>query len=136
VVIYLDDILILHQDKDHLKQVGQEVLLFLKWLGWTMNVEKSQLVPARIFWYLGWQWNSVDMEVTLTEERIEKIKDELRRMRKGVHNHKMIPIRNLAKIMGILSEARIQFPLASLHLMKINAMKSRHVRDCGWNGRI
>jgi hypothetical protein len=73
VVIYLDYILILHQDKDHLEQVGQEVLQFLQWLGWTVNVEKSQLVPAQIFWYLVWEWNSVDMEVMLTEERIEKI---------------------------------------------------------------
>jgi hypothetical protein len=50
----------------------------------------------------------------------------------------------MAKLMGILSAARIQFPLASLHLMKINALKSRGVRDYGWkdtyekfdNGRI
>jgi hypothetical protein len=31
VVIYLDDILILHQDKYHLEHVGKEVSQFLQW---------------------------------------------------------------------------------------------------------
>jgi hypothetical protein len=64
------------------------------------------------------------MEVTLTEERRVKIRDELRRMRKSVYNHKLIPVRNMAKLMGIPSAARIKFPLASLLLMKINALKT------------
>jgi hypothetical protein len=76
------------------------------------------------------------MEVTLTEEWRVKIRDELRRMRKSVYNHKLIQVRNMAKLMGKLSAARIQFPLASLHLMKINALKSGGVPDYGWNGKI
>jgi hypothetical protein len=45
--VYLDDIVLLHQDPDRLKQIGQEVSLFLQWLGWTMNQEKSHLIPSR-----------------------------------------------------------------------------------------
>jgi protein gp37 len=43
--VYLDDIVILHQDPDRLKQIGQEVTLFLQWLGWTVNQENSHLIP-------------------------------------------------------------------------------------------
>jgi hypothetical protein len=68
---------------------------------------------------------------TLTAERKLKTLDELRRMKSSVHNHKLIPVCNVAKLMGIFSAARIQFPLESLHLMKINALKSRGVRDYG-----
>jgi hypothetical protein len=111
VVKYLDDILILHQDKSH-------------------------LFPSRQFQYLGWEWSSEKMDVTLTAERRLKTLDELRRMKRSVHNHKLIPVRKVAKLMGILSAARIQFPLASLHLMKINALKSHELRDYRWNGMI
>jgi hypothetical protein len=56
--VYLDDIVLLHQDPGPLKQIGQEVSLFLQWLGWTVNQEKSHLIPSRTFTYLGWKWVS------------------------------------------------------------------------------
>jgi hypothetical protein len=71
------------------------------------NIKKSQLALARMFKYLGWEWNSTDMEVMLNEERRVKIRDELRRMRKSIYNHKLIQVHNMAKLMGILSAARI-----------------------------
>jgi hypothetical protein len=52
--IYLDDLILLHQNRDHLEKVGQEVKLFLKWLGWTVNEQKSKLTPSQQFNYLGW----------------------------------------------------------------------------------
>jgi hypothetical protein len=42
----------------------------------------------------------------------------------------------MGKLKCILSAARIQFPLASLHLMNINALKSHGISDYGWNGKI
>jgi hypothetical protein len=37
VVVYLDDIAILHPDPIRLKEIGKEVSEFLQWLGWTVN---------------------------------------------------------------------------------------------------
>jgi hypothetical protein len=36
--IYLDDLLLLHQDPDRLRMIGQEVSLFLQWLGLTVKL--------------------------------------------------------------------------------------------------
>jgi hypothetical protein len=91
----------------HVVKIIREVIQFLQWLGWTVNVNKSHLVPSRQFWYLGWEWNSEKMDVTLTPERRLKTLDELRRMKRSVHNHKLIPVCNVMKLMGILSAGRI-----------------------------
>jgi hypothetical protein len=45
--IYLDDLILLHQDREHMEKVGQEVKLFLKWLGWTKSEQKSVLKPSQ-----------------------------------------------------------------------------------------
>jgi hypothetical protein len=52
VVIYLDDIIVLHQDPKRLEEIGKELSDYLKYLGWTVNVEKSHLVPSKTFTYL------------------------------------------------------------------------------------
>jgi hypothetical protein len=65
--VYLDDIVLLHQDPDSLKQIGQEVSLFLQWLGWTVNQEKSHLIPSRTFTYLRWEWDSSEMANTQSD---------------------------------------------------------------------
>jgi hypothetical protein len=118
VVIYLDNILILHQDKDHLEKVGQEVTLFLQRLGWVVNIGVGWNVQIL---RIGMEFSRNGGDADRRKERRVKIRDELRRMRKSVYNHKLIPVGDVAKLMGILSTTRIQFPLSSLHLMKINA---------------
>jgi hypothetical protein len=55
--VCLDDIILLHQDKDHLLQAGKEITLLLQWLGWNVNKEKRHLIPSRTWKYLGWEWN-------------------------------------------------------------------------------
>jgi hypothetical protein len=52
-VVYLDDIILLHPEPRHLKKVGEDVTLFLQWLGWTVNLEKRHLQPSKTFRYLG-----------------------------------------------------------------------------------
>ena len=46
LIIYLDDILIMHQEKDHLIQLTPLVCKFLEALGLMVNLKKSQLIPA------------------------------------------------------------------------------------------
>jgi ribonuclease HI len=134
--VYLDDIVLLHQDPDRLKQIGQEVSLFLKWLGWTVNREKSHLIPSRTFMYLGWEWDSSEMTMHLTEVRRKKALLLLLKARKQVHRVTSVPVRSLAKLIGVLNAARKQFPRASLYMMKLNKLKVRCVKRHGWNGMV
>jgi hypothetical protein len=132
-VIYLDDLILLHQNPDHLKKVGQEVTEFLEWLGWTVNLEKSQLDPSQTFKYLGWQWNSSELTVQIPKERREKALALLREFRKKCFKTKMVDVRWLAKVIGVLSAMRTQWPSASLYLLKMNQLKSETVNQKGWN---
>jgi hypothetical protein len=45
-VIYLDNLLILHQDPHQLKEITPQITQFLQHLGWTVNLEKSNLIPS------------------------------------------------------------------------------------------
>jgi hypothetical protein len=69
VVIHIDDIIVLHQDPKRLEEIGKELADYLKYFGWMVNLEKSHLVPSKIFTYLGWTLNSEDMTIQLTKER-------------------------------------------------------------------
>jgi hypothetical protein len=51
-VIYLDDLLLLHEDKHYLKKVGGDISKYLSYMGWTVNIEKSHLEPSKKFEYL------------------------------------------------------------------------------------
>jgi hypothetical protein len=72
VVIYLDDIIVLHQNEKDLERIGKEIADYLQYLGWTVNLEKSHLTSSKQFTYLGWQLNSENITIALTKERLKK----------------------------------------------------------------
>jgi hypothetical protein len=43
VVIYLDDIIVLHQEPKRLEEIGKELADYLKYLGWTLNSENMTI---------------------------------------------------------------------------------------------
>jgi hypothetical protein len=96
-VIYLDDLILLYQNAETLYEIGQEDLLFLRWLGWSVNIEKSKLIPSRTWTYLGWQWNSEKMTVQLKQERWDKALSLLRRTCQQVYYLKQMKTRTLEK---------------------------------------
>jgi hypothetical protein len=52
-VVCLDDLLLLHPDKNHLAKLAPQITQFLQYFGWTVNLEKSHLQPTQQFQYLG-----------------------------------------------------------------------------------
>jgi hypothetical protein len=71
-VIYLDDLLLLHQDKDYLQQIGEEISQYLSYLGWSVNIEKSHLIPSKQFEYLGYVWDSTERSVKIKDIKRKK----------------------------------------------------------------
>jgi hypothetical protein len=45
-VVYLDDLLLLHPDKNHLEKLAPQITQFLQHFGWTVNLEKPHLQPT------------------------------------------------------------------------------------------
>jgi hypothetical protein len=46
IVAYMDDILILHQDKAYLELATLQIAVYLRSLGWTLSMEKCGFTPA------------------------------------------------------------------------------------------
>jgi hypothetical protein len=131
-VIYLDDLLLLHQDKNYLRQIGEEIKQYLSYLGWTVNTENSHLEPSQQFEYLGYIWDSANRSVKIKEVTRKKALDLLRFFRKKCYTFKRVSAKSIAKLVAVLSSARTQFPNASLEYSKFQELKTNLVKDQGW----
>ncbi|KAA6351808.1 MAG: putative reverse transcriptase, partial [Streblomastix strix] len=75
---YIDDMVLLHPDKNYLKHATQEVIAYLQNLGFKIQLKKCRLFPSRIFNYLGWVWNAENLEVKMTPQRRRMMKKEIK----------------------------------------------------------
>ena len=73
VVFYLDDILILHQDKDKLLTIFHQVLELLQNIVFTVKREKCSAFPTRQLVFLGALLDSMRMILSLPPEKLTAI---------------------------------------------------------------
>jgi hypothetical protein len=71
---YMDDLVFLHSNSEKLAEMIEKAVRLLRWLGWTVNMEKSEMRPKQIFVYLGMEWNTKEMTVRLTREKDKQLK--------------------------------------------------------------
>jgi hypothetical protein len=135
-VVYLDDLLFLHQDQEELQRVTGEILLYLDSLGWTVNEKKSELTPRQVFTYLGWEWDSTQMHVRIGTERKQALRMLVRDWSKRMQKHQRVSVRDLAALIGSLNATRLQHDQASLYLVKLNRMKDITVQREGWEAKL
>jgi hypothetical protein len=135
-LFYLDDILILHQDQTWLRQTISRICDFFTWLGWIINWEKSDLDPKQRFTYLGWHWDTVEMAVSLTDARRAALREDTLVLARAARQQQIWTCRQLASAIGKLSATRLQHRQASLHLCRLNDLKTAAVRQHGWNGSV
>jgi ribonuclease HI len=134
-VMYLDDLLFLHQDSSVLAQTIQEIAQWMDTLGWTINKEKSEMEPKQVCHFLGWEWDSVGMTVRLGDEKRNGLRELVRRWKEKMRRCVMTGARDLAAVVGSLNATRLQFETASLYLVKMNRIKDTIVRKEGWDGK-
>ena len=75
-VIYLDDILLLDQNRAKLIEHTATTLSLLKGLGFLVNYPKSELDPTQKLIFLGFIINSITKELSLPQEKMEVIVKE------------------------------------------------------------
>jgi len=76
IVIYLDDMLILGYSWEEVIQSRDTVIFLLQHLGFVMNQKKCVLKPSQEMVFLGLEVNSVTMTLSLTPEKLLKIKSQ------------------------------------------------------------
>ncbi|KAA6362141.1 MAG: hypothetical protein EZS28_042331, partial [Streblomastix strix] len=76
IINYVDNILLLHQNKEYLKNMTQKVIETLKYFGFTMNTEKSETKPKQTVIFLVWEWNLTNATVkTKPKNRLLLLQD-------------------------------------------------------------
>ena len=70
IIIYLDDILVLGQTPAQCAKDAQLFVDTLVKLGFNFKLGKCVLKPAQEFFFLGFIWNTVTMQVHLPEEKL------------------------------------------------------------------
>lgn len=100
-VYYLDDILIIGSSyADCVKQLSF-ISEFLEKLGFTINREKSQLIPSQRVKYLGFVIDSVSMKLVLPSDKVARIVSKCRE----VLSSTKIKIKTVAELAGSLTSA-------------------------------
>jgi ribonuclease HI len=129
---YMDDVVILAEDPDRLRQAVLEIVAFCEELGWTINKKKSVLEPSMRFVYLGLEWDTLAMTVRMTTKKNTALKKTVKHWIQLTRGGAEVRIRDIAKLIGQLSATRPQHEEASLYLAKLNRLKCTIVRSGGW----
>ena len=80
LIIYLDNLLLMHQDRAQLEQITQLTCQLFESLGLMVNLKKSILTPTQELEFLGFQLGSALMRLSLPSEKLRKIQQDARRM--------------------------------------------------------
>ena len=114
-VIYLDDILVLAENKEDLVLQVHQVTTLLEQLGFTINIQKSSLEPAHLITYLGVVVDSVTMKFLLTEEKVQQISN----ICKQALAAQKVSAQDLSSIVGKLVAARSAILPAPIHVRQL-----------------
>ncbi|KAH7825037.1 putative Reverse transcriptase (RNA-dependent DNA polymerase) [Monocercomonoides exilis] len=136
LVIYIDDILLMHIDRDALRLISQEIAQFLRNLGWILSEEKLNQEPTGSVEFLGWLWNSEKMKVTLHERKRVLLLEDVRTWIAHAHKWRRQKTRDLAALLGKLNFVRLQHLPASLWMKRMQYALRRAIARGGWNGTV
>jgi len=101
LIVYLDDILVMHQLKESLGQQTNMIAQLLQSLGFTVNQQKSNLTPSQRIQFLGFVIDSMLMKLFLPEEKVQRISHMCQNLlQKG-----RVTIRQLSQLLGRMTAA-------------------------------
>ncbi|KAA6395240.1 MAG: hypothetical protein EZS28_009231 [Streblomastix strix] len=133
IIKYVDDILLLHQNKEHLKNITQKVMETLKYFGFTMNTEKSETESNQTVIFLGWEWNLAYATIKPNLKKQLLLLHDLYNMKRWIKTETKITIKQTAKLIRMQNYLRLQFQEASLFLNTMDHQKAQAARLREWN---
>ncbi|KAL8583503.1 hypothetical protein ACOMHN_056313 [Nucella lapillus] len=108
---YLDDWLLLASSRTLCTQQAQQVLSLCRDLGFVLNEEKSDLVPAQQFPFLGMSFDTVRWLVFPTPHRLSRLQELLVQLKASPQ----ASARKLASLLGLMESLAPLVPLGRLH---------------------
>jgi ribonuclease HI len=132
MVCYMDDLLLLFEDRVTAETQTAEIAGFLGKLGWTLAEDKCERTPTQHINFLGWNWDLQHLSVAMTPARRADLTTQLRDWIQHAIQRKHRPVRELAALIGNLNFLRLQWSEASLHLKTLDGAKSSTAWRAGW----
>ena len=120
VIVYLDDMILLNQDKEGLLRDRNSLLYLLMQLGFAINWKKSFLIPTRNLDFLGFTVDTVKMTLSLPTDKVDKIIKKCRKLLSA----RTVKVRELAEMVGLLTssvKAILPAPLHYRHMQMTQA---------------
>ena len=124
MLIYLDDMLLMAHSIEEISMCQDTVICLSQHLGFVIDWKKSVLTPVQEIGFLGLKINSVNLEISLTEEKIQKVKTKCQ----NLLTEPETSILELTRVIGLLTStiqavlpARLQ--CRYLQLQQISSLK-------------
>jgi hypothetical protein len=131
IVIYLDDILILHQDPSVLQSIFRKVVSLLEGLGFLINLNKCSQFPSQQLIFLGTMLNTVTISLSLPTEKLDLIQQGALQL----HTKHKSTLPELAALLGRMSHAAQNgIWLAPLHYRALQRVHSAGTLRYGCKG--
>ena len=121
VIIFIDDFILIASSYDECLQQLEVLKKTLRELGFTVNVEKSQLVPVNEILYLGFIINSIAMRLQLPSVNLEKIVSPCKAL---LAKHQP-SVRDVAKVTGLLVSAIPAVNYLEMHYCSLELCKTQ-----------
>lgn len=134
VVSYLDDILLLHQAKQELARIREEVVRWMEKIGFIVNKTKSMEEPSQTFTFLGWVFRTKDMKVRLEVEKAARLYRLCRVWAVTAWKRGRYSARGLASLAGKIAATRLAYRDCSLWCSRMHMVLRGLTRSRGWNG--
>jgi hypothetical protein len=116
LVAYMDDILLLHQNREYLQLATLQIATYLQCLGWTLSLEKCEFTPKQDIAFLGWRWSFNTLSLKTTSEMRNTLVASVKLWMKKTVSGEKVSWRKLGSVIGCLNFLRGQIPRASLYL--------------------
>ena len=94
------------------------MILILDLLGFRVNFKKSDFIPSQRITYLGFDFDTVQMSVSLPLDKVEKVAGFVR----SVVEDRGITVKRLQCLMGTLESTRSAVRVAPMHYRRTQAL--------------
>ena len=112
LVVYIDDILLMAETREKARDHASGLIYLFQCLGFTINSEKTILEPSLRLKFLGFMVDTINMELSLPTQKIEKIRVESRQQLEAEH----VTCRALSRLIGKMNATNQVIPPAPLFL--------------------
>ena len=132
--MYMDDWLLLAQSREQCLQHLRLTLDVCAQLGFTLNLEKSELIPAQRFTYLGMTFDTLKWTVSPSLDRLQKLNTVLLKLPSMSHTS----ARSIASLLGTMESMSPLLVLGRLYKRPLQrAFRLRRNQKWGsWNRSV